>query len=564
MLSWTILLLGVGLIVVDSLYLPVVPWELSSAAILLIACAGGGYFNKPRVVRVRRPWFGGMRQVEAAITKVHGDQRWATTREMIEAFPGPKGLVVGEASAIDPEKCIDQKFLPHDKGTWGDGGKSRLLIDRLTELSTHSILYGASGFYKSMSAATAIHEWPWSGIAFDPKLELEEMLREPLEGKGRRVFALGLGTKGINAIGWFDKDHPEAEDHINTIVETIYDDGAAKASAAQFPSKDMSFWIQWGKALTGCLLAHMLWSDDDRPNTLAGLREAVRTSERKMIGLLRTINAESKSPMARDTAGGLMEMRADETFSGIYANAFSGTKWLQVKAYADLVSDNGFNPRDLLDGETFLFVKIPLRTMRSTPQLAKTVLGSILNTIYMAEPEDIVGRIFAYIDEAKRFGAMTEIEEAFDVGRSARITMQLIYQAESQLEQVWGKEGASTIRENCSWIGYSPVQDHSLAKQLSDAIGQRGVMTRSQGNNAGTQQNRGSWFSSRSSGDNFTEGETGIPLIRPEVLRRLPGDSLIVLTRHCPWPILCRKAIYFRRRDLAKSIKSSRFAKQVA
>jgi len=562
-LAWTILLSGVGVAVVTAFYLTFEVWQYTSLAIMVIAIVVGAYFNQPRSRKMRRPLWGGRRPIEEGVTKNHGDQRWATVREQKAAFPGPKGLVVGEASFIDPEEI--RKFSSYDKSTWGGGGRGELLIDPLTELSTHSIVCGASGSHKSMSAVTSIYNWPWQAFAFDPKIELGPMMREPLEDLGRKVYEVGLGTPGVNAIGWINTNDPEAEDHVKMVVETIYDDSAGAVSAAQFPSKEVSFWIKWGKALTTCLLAHLLWSDDGRQKTLAELRKGIRTPERRMVGLLKTIHEKSNSQMARDTASGLMEMRAEETFSGVYANAFSGTEWLQVEAYANLVSDlNGFDPRELLSDGTILFVQIPLRTLRSTPALAKVLLGCLLNTIYLADPSEIDGRVFGYIDEAKRFGAMPQIAEGYDTGRSFKLTMQLVYQADSQIEEVWGRDGAKTIRENCSWIAYSPVQEKSLSESLSQSIGQRGAMAYSQGDNTGRQTNRGSWFRSMSIGSNLSQHEIAVPVIRPEAIRRLPSDVWIILTKHCPWPIICHKAIYYRRRELAKVIKSSRFAQQVS
>jgi type IV secretion system protein VirD4 len=266
--------------------------------------------------------------------------------------------------------------------------------------------------------------------------------------------------------------------------------------------------------------------------------------------------------MARDTAAGLMEMRADETFSGIYSNAFSGTEWLQVETYAKLVSGTGFKTKEILSGGMNLFIQVPLHTLRSTPGLGKAILGCLLNTIYMADPGEIEGRVFGFVDEARRFGAMSQLAEASDTGRKHKVTLQLLYQSEAHLDEVWGESGARTWRENCSWIGYSPVQDRVLAKNLSELIGTYGARAYSEGNNAGTQGGRAGLFGARSRGQNVNVHEIKRQLILPQEIRKMRDDELIVLTKACRYPIRCSKAIYFRRPELANIIKPSRYAKQ--
>ena len=51
------------------------------------------------------------------------------------------------------------------------------------------------------------------------------------------------------------------------------------------------------------------------------------------------IHATSKSPVARDYAGALMQ-QVPETFAGIYGSADKETAWLANKAFAALVSGN--------------------------------------------------------------------------------------------------------------------------------------------------------------------------------------------------------------------------------
>ena len=103
-----------------------------------------------------------------------------------------------------------------------------------------------------------------------------------------------------------------------------------------------------------------------------------------MLDLLAHIRSESNSLMARRLAATLMNCRAEETFSGVFLNAVKGVEWLFTTVYADLVSDGDFDPRALLIDNTTVFLNISLRTLETTPPIARVLVGALLNAVYMA------------------------------------------------------------------------------------------------------------------------------------------------------------------------------------
>ena len=103
--------------------------------------------------------------------------------------------------------------------------------------------------------------------------------------------------------------------------------------------------------------------------------------------------------MARAIAGSLMDMAADETFSGIYANANEMTAWLSVRAYADLVSGSAFRSTDLGGGNMTVFLQLPLESLITAPEVGRVLVGAMLNAIYRRDG-DITGRVLFLLDEA--------------------------------------------------------------------------------------------------------------------------------------------------------------------
>jgi len=119
-----------------------------------------------------------------------------------------------------------------------------------------------------------------------------------------------------------------------------------------------------------------------------------------MRGLLRGIHANSHSRMARDIAGGLMGMKADETFTGIYSNAFSATEWLSVPSYAAMVSGRGLKTSDILRDDMVVFVQTPLRSLLATPAIGRVVMGALFNALFHADGKQAGNRVLFEIDEA--------------------------------------------------------------------------------------------------------------------------------------------------------------------
>ena len=272
-----------------------------------------------------------------------------------------------------------------------------------------------------------------------------------------------------------------------------------------------------------------------------------------------SIHANSPSPLARDLAGTLKGL-VDDTFSGMYANADEDTKWLLVRAFADLVSGNSFKTAEITSGQTDVFVALPLKALQTTPAVARCIIGALLNSAYEADGA-VKGRILFLLDEAARLGPMSILEIARDAGRKYGITLYLLYQSVGQLILQWGEDGKRAWYEAVSWRAYAAVKDLDTARELSATIGDYGVLAWSEGTNTGTHGKRIE-ARSLSRGQNVTYNEAIRPLIRPEeIMHDLRDDALIVIPKKAR-PVLCGRAIYFRRPELVARVSANRFFQQ--
>jgi len=147
----------------------------------------------------------------------------------------------------------------------------------------------------------------------------------------------------------------------------------------------------------------------------------------------------------------------------------------------------------------------------------------------MAADGAVDGRVLFAIDEAVLLGPLAALQVARDQGRKYRITLQLFYQSEGQVEEVWGRPGRESWFDGVSWRAYGGVQSLATAKDLSAALGTYGAVAVSRGSNSGTSA-RGLELGSRSRGANVNEHEIGRELAKPfEVLQEVARDERIVL-----------------------------------
>lgn len=520
-------------------------------------------FRRGKIGPSLRPsLFGGARAPIRGATENHGHAEWMTMKFARQLFAGPSpeygGVVVGEAYRVDEDKRAKVPFVPKDPKTWGMGGRAPLLIDSCESGSTHSLVFAGPGSFKSTSAVTTLTTWTGSVVVLDPSTELGPMLRPYREALGHQVHELSLGGGiGFNVLDWIDIQSPEAITNIQDVVSWLCRESGTKKDS------NSEFFDRQGRNLVTCLLAHMLY-DPNLPaeeKTLRTLRSGVSTPQAEMRLLLNTIHESSASAYARQTAGAIMGL-VDETFSGVYGNADDKTAWLSNPAFADLVSGDTFRSSDLVNGKTDIFVQLPLRALENTPEIGRTIIGALLNSVYEADGK-IKNRVLFLLDEVARLGPMRIMATARDAGRKYGITLRLLYQSVGQLEEQWGREGKRAWYEASVHRTYVAISDLETAKELEETFGNYGVMATSEGSNTGS-SGKGWEASNRSRGANTSYHEISRPLIRrEELLNDVRVDESFVVIRGAR-PLRCGVPIYFRRPEIKEKIAANRFNKASA
>jgi type IV secretion system protein VirD4 len=526
---------------------------ISTAAVPTIAAAliGGCAWKLWRKFGYRLRPFGKPRPIERGDSDNHGHADYMSVPEMRELFPPVPdddvgGIVVGEADRVDLGPAARIPFNPDNRATWGNGGIAPLLIDPCKRGSTMSMVIGGGGTFKSTALVTSLLTWRKSIFCLDPSEELAALVGAELASRGRKVIRLEIGGAGPNVLDGIDIESPLAETRLRAIV------GRITGPLIGNDEKGDKF-KRWGRTIILSLLLHMMW-DPAFPverKTLRTLRAGLNGGMESVRNRLRGIADHSPNPTARSLASTMWDM-VDETFSGALGNATEDTEWIASAAYGNLVSGSTtgempYRMDELVKGNLAVFCQVPQEALEHTPAVARVLVGCHLDAVFAAKG-DVNGRVFFPIDEAVLVGRDPALKIARDQGRKSKITLQLFYQSEGQIEEVWTVAGKRAWFDGLSWRTYAGVQNLESAKELSAILGTYAVRATTRGTGSTRQTFN---VISASQGENSSEHEIKRELAKPhELLANMRDDERITLVRNKP-PMRHGAAIAFRRREMA-------------
>ena len=502
----------------------------------------------------------GVKQTERAESDNFGHADYMIVPAMQAMFParpddGIGGVVVGEADRVDLGPVARVAFDPADRATWGNGGKAPLLIDPCKRGSTHSMVIGGSGSFKSTALVASLLTWRKSMFVHDPKAELAALVGPELAARGRKVVRLEIGGPGPNVLSCIDINDPLAETRLRALVGRIIGPVNEDDEKARFK--------RWGRTIITALLAAIVWHPTMPPEekNLRTLRAGLDGGTDKLRRRLKGIADNSPSPLARSYAGSIWDM-VQETFSGAYGNATDDTAWLASAAYADLVSGDAYDMRELTGGNLAVFCQLRQEALQYTPSVARVLVGCHLDAVFAADA-NFDGRVYFPIDEAALIGRDPSLTLARDLGRASKITLQLFYQSEGQVDDIWTPAGKESWFSSVSWVSYAGIQSRKLAKELSDALGTYGVTSTSTGTNRGT-SGKSLEVPQASRGSNVNEGEIGRQLAMAyELASDMRDDERLTFVRNAK-PMRHGAAIAFRRPEMAALLGATTYRAQPA
>jgi type IV secretion system protein VirD4 len=277
---------------------------------------------------------------------------------------------------------------------------------------------------------------------------------------------------------------------------------------------------------------------------------------------LRGIADHSHSPLARDRASTMWDL-VDDTFSGALGNATEDTAWLATAAYADLVSGHhetgpSYRMDELADGNLVVFCQVPQEALEHKPAVARVLVGCHLDAVFAARGR-VNGRVYFAIDEAVLVGRDPALKIVRDFGRKSKITLQMFYQSEGQIDEVWTPAGKRAWFDGLSWRTYAGIQNLETARDLSATMGTFAARATSRGEG---KTRKAFAVIAGSQGENTSEHEISRDLAKPsELLCGLRDDERITLVRN-ERPMRHGASIAFRRPEMASLLGATSYRRR--
>ncbi|MDL2274075.1 type IV secretory system conjugative DNA transfer family protein [Oscillospiraceae bacterium OttesenSCG-928-G22] len=483
----------------------------------------------------------------------HGAARWATRKEISKTFHHvhfTPQLWREENSSSPPQRKSSAASRCQGIVVGCTGTKKRI-IAQVDTGDVHALMIGAAGVGKTAYFMIPNIEYALaSGMSImvsDTKGDLQRQYA-PIarERYGYEVSVLDLRnpacSDGFNMLHLINRYTDEyahtgklsakakAERYAKITAKTIIGEDGARGQNAFFY-----------EAAEGLLTAVLLLIAEFCPNEQRHIVSAFK--------LIQDLLAPSNDKQNRTLFQLLMEKLPSEHKARWLAGAAlnSSTQGMMSVLSTAMSKLNAFIDSDLeqllcfdttIDAESFisrksaLFVVLPEENP-STFFLVSLIIQQLYRELLSVADEHggkLPRRALFLLDE---FGSLPKIDSAevmFSAGRSRRISIVAIIQSMAQLEQNYGREGASIIEDNCQltiYGGFAPGSDlaQTLSKNLGDITVQSGYISKGKGDGSRTLQ------------------MTGRPLISPDELKALPKGRFIVTKTGC-YPMQSRLRLF--------------------
>ena len=321
--------------------------------------------------------------------------------------------------------------------------------------------------------------------------------------------------------------------------------------------------FRWAAAsdLANCLLAEKDSAGASSSDWLGGCRllfaaGAILAIERGTP----TISAIYDMFTEPDTLAKLLRRLASETrnpeASRVF-NQFSGYEDEQLSSYFSILNDAGlglwndplvrdatsrsdFSITDLRRQPATIYIVITQGQLGRMAPLVRLLFQQIVNQLSQSEPKPEEGEVYSVLfilDEFRSLGTMHALVEGITAVGGHGGRLMIIIQNLANLHERYGRYGAETFISNCDIQVYMSPNDKETPEYISSSIGD---YTR-------TQRSR-SWKGGELA-TSFQEREEGARLIRPEEVRMLGRERVIILVRGQS-PIQTDRVSYFKDKQL--------------
>jgi type IV secretion system protein VirD4 len=218
-----------------------------------------------------------------------------------------------------------------------------------------------------------------------------------------------------------------------------------------------------------------------------------------------------------------------------------------LKAVVHSLCESSFNLKDLKSGKLSVFLVLPAAELAMYSRLLRVWIGTFIRAMVKIPGKTANPTLFM-LDEAANLGRMDLISQGVTYLRGYGVSLWVILQNLSQLEELYDK-GWETFIGNTVIQQYFGIQDLKTAEYVSKKAGQTTIRTDSRNESRSSEGGTtfGTGFSLFHSGDSSVGRTVSVStrsLIMPDEVMRLNSDEAILFVRGHP-PIPTKRIEYF-------------------
>ena len=245
--------------------------------------------------------------------------------------------------------------------------------------------------------------------------------------------------------------------------------------------------------------------------------------------------------------GHLLTWYVDRELGSVLTTVQRHTVFLDSPAVAASTSRSTFDPRELRQNRTTVYLCLPHDRLESNASLQRLWIGTILRSV-SSHGADESNPVLFLLDEAGHIGRnLRVLEEAVTLLRGMGVRLWFFFQSVGQVAECFG-DRAGIFLDNIDTQQFFGINAYESAEMVSKRLGdstitnvsyQRGVS-----NSYSSGQGTNGSSSSKSVNESFSYSEMARRVLKPEEVLRMPEDMAIVFHRNLP-PIVAGLVRYF-------------------
>jgi len=231
---------------------------------------------------------------------------------------------------------------------------------------------------------------------------------------------------------------------------------------------------------------------------------------------------------------------SDRTLSAYMSVLFDGGLGIWRDGFVRAATESSdFKIDDLRRKPASIYIVVSPNDLAVLAPVIRLLFQQTIAILQNAEPgKDEPYPVLFLLDEFPQLGRMTALSGAISTIRGFGGRIMIVAQSLSSLKGTYGPEGAQNFLANCRLQLFMAPADSDTPDYVSKAIGNFTRKSRSK-----------SWAMGQIGTSNVQEREEGAQLIRPEQLRNLDEDDVVMLIQNTD-PIRAQKVRYYEDRFL--------------